>query len=132
MKSLLLTFTAVIVITVMANFGCSDTITNPDEIVFPDSLVSFQNHVFPMIKFNCSYSGCHGVVTGANCQPYLDYFDLFKGASGLVILNEPDKSRLVQIFEYINDPHNRQYIWRVNDNQKKGIRKWISEGAKNN
>jgi len=118
---------------ILLSYACSDNLShNPGDIVFPDSGVSFQEHVQPVIIYNCSYSGCHSDQYQAGGLRLTDYFSYFSTAAlGLVVPNNPDGSRLVQIIE---NPtyHNPYIIWQLNDNHKKGIRKWIEEGAQNN
>lgn len=114
--------------------SCSDKlIDNPYDIVFPDSNVSFQEHVQPVITLNCSYQGCHSDYTQAAGIRLTDYFSYFDNPSvlGLVVPGNPDGSRLVQIIE--NPLIHKPYIlWDLNDNHKQGIRKWIEENAQNN
>ena len=115
-------------------FSCSDNlINNPQDIVFPDSNVSFQNHVQPVITYNCSSQGCHNDISPAGGLRLTDYNSYFDSgvALGLVIPQNPEGSRLVQI---IDNPvfHNPYIVWNFNSNHKRGIRQWISEGAINN
>jgi len=115
-------------------FSCSDDlVNNPQEIVFPDSNVSFQNHVQPLITLTCSYQGCHSDISQAGGIRLTDYFSYFDNPSvlGMVIPGDPDGSRLVQILENPNF-HLPYIVWYVNENHKAGIRKWIEEDAKNN
>ena len=114
-------------------FSCSDDMAhNPQDIVFPDSNVSFQAHVQPVIAYNCSYTGCHSNESQAGGIIITDYYSYMVALSGgFVIAGNPDGSRLVQIIE--NPTYHTPYIlWNLNANHKAGIRKWIEEGAKNN
>lgn len=112
-------------------FACRNSPIN-NEIVFPDSNISFQQHVLPVLKANCGLSYCHGeVFPQANVLIY-DYFTLMTSYNGaLVISKNPDASVLIQIIEF-KLPHNPTLRWNLNDKQKKGIRRWILEGAMNN
>lgn len=113
--------------------SCVDSaVQNPDSIVFPDSNVSFQNHVLPVLRSNCGLSYCHGEVSPQGNIAIYDYFSLTTSASGaLVIPYNPDGSLLIQIIEY-KIPHTPNYQWKFTSNQRNGIRTWILEGAKNN
>ncbi len=113
--------------------ACKESsLQSSDSIVFPDSNVSFQNHVLPVLKSNCGLSYCHGEVSPQGNIAIYDYSSLTSSASGaLVIPFNPDGSLLVQIIEY-TIPHNPNYQWTFTSNHKKGIRIWISEGARNN
>ena len=122
-----------IICTFMILDSCDDNITDIDDIVFPDSLVSYQDHVQPLMRVNCTLSNCHGPSTGLGAQPMYDYIYLTDQSTniGLVIPYYPESSRLVQIFEYTL-PHYSHYQWQINNNQLQGLKTWIEEGAKNN
>ncbi len=110
----------------------SNMIDGSSDVVFPDSLVSFQGHVYPFIKETCSYQGCHSDETQAGGRRITDYFSYFETSNlGLIIPYKPDNSLLVQKIEGTS-PHLTYVYWKINDNQKKGIRTWIAEGARNN
>jgi len=114
--------------------GCSDSGSNTSgaNMVFPDKNVSFQNQVQPFIKIKCSIYGCHGDVNPPREIRLTDYASFFASYNGaLVIPGKPEASVLVQMLEN-KLPHNPNVYWEVNDNQKKGIRQWILEGAQNN
>ncbi len=125
--------TSLILATVFLLFSCKEqTLQNPDDIVFPDSNVSFQQHTLPVLKANCGLSYCHGEVSPRGNVQIYDYFSIMNSLSGaLVIPYNPDGSVLVQIIEY-RLPHNPSLLWKFSNNQKNGIRTWIREGAKNN
>ncbi|HPI19462.1 MAG TPA: hypothetical protein PKY56_03755 [Candidatus Kapabacteria bacterium] len=113
--------------------SCDSTIIDgSSNVVFPDSLVSFQTHVYPFMKSTCSYQGCHSDESQAGGIRLTDYFSYSEtGALGVVVPYKPDNSRLVQKIEGTS-PHLTYVYWKITDNQKKGIRQWILEGAKNN
>jgi hypothetical protein len=113
--------------------SCNDNLAhNPSDIIFPDSNVSFQQHVQPVIMYNCSYSGCHSDDSRAGGLRITDYYSYFETqAIGLVIPGNPDASRLIQIVE-TPSYHIPYIIWQLNANHKAGLRKWIEEGAANN
>lgn len=127
MKKLLLYFVCIWLLN-----SCTETIgTNSKDIVFPDTNVSFQLHVYPFLKLNCSYAGCHSDESAAGGVILTNYTTLFQ-TPGMIIIGEPDKSRLIQIVE--NKLPHFTYFYRGNitENHKKGLRQWILEGAKNN
>ncbi|MEY3311403.1 MAG: hypothetical protein RL348_736, partial [Bacteroidota bacterium] len=40
--------------------ACNDTvITTPDQIIFPDTNISYQLQVKPLLELTCAFSGCH-------------------------------------------------------------------------
>ena len=114
-------------------FGCEEKqTTNVDEIVFPEKNVSFQNNVYPFIKLKCGLQGCHGDVNPARGIQLTDYSSIIIAYNGaLIVQGNPNGSVLVQMIEN-RLPHNPNLYWNFSDNQKKGIRQWITEGAMNN
>ena len=123
---------ALIALFVVLLGSCGETFnTTGKDIVFPESKVSFQNHVYPFLKLNCSYSGCHSDETQAGGIVLTYYSTLFYSA-GLVINGDPDKSRLVQIIEGSLPHFTFYYRGNITENHKIGMRKWIAEGAINN
>ncbi len=112
--------------------SCDDTIgTDAKDIVFPENNVSFQYHVHPFLKLNCSYVGCHSDESAAGGVVLTNYSTLFL-SPGMVINGDPDKSRLIQVIE--NKLPHFTYFYRGNilENHKTGMRKWVAEGAINN
>jgi hypothetical protein len=118
---------------IIISSGCNDNIiTDSSQIVFPDSNVSFQQHVQPWLRLSCSYAGCHSDEYMAGGRRITEYYTLFESANtGLVIPDKPDNSVLCQMLEG-KVIHTGYPYWKINDNQKKGIRLWVAEGAKNN
>jgi hypothetical protein len=114
----------------MILIGCQQNITNSSDIVFPDKNISFLHQVYPFLQVTCSYAGCHSAESQAGGIIITDYPSLVQ-VIGLVIAGKPDNSRLVQLLEGTL-PHSSLVYWKVNDNQKHGIRQWILEGAQNN
>jgi hypothetical protein len=112
--------------------GCDNTMTtNNKNIVFPDSLISYSKYVEPFLLVTCAYQGCHSNETMAAGFSLADWFHLMNDRSGsLVIPGRPDESVLIQALD--GKLHcGYEYVWRpsITDNHKKGMRKWVSEGA---
>jgi hypothetical protein len=99
--------------------GCTSStgITQPQDVVFPDSNVRFQQHVLPLLQLGCAFNGCHA------------YFSLYQ-TPGLVIPGKPESSVLVQVIQGIL-PHTFP-LQSINANHKKGMATWVREGANNN
>lgn len=111
--------------------GCSDnTITAPDQIVFPSQQVSYQQHVKPLLELTCAFSGCHDAETAVAGVDVTGYFQLTSRA-GLIIPGKPDNSLLNQILEG-KQGHLLTFQQRISDAQIRGIRQWVLEGARNN
>lgn len=115
--------------------GCKDEIANPDQdIVFPESNVSFGRHVDPLFQQRCAFAGCHG---GSNPAAGLNlsspsYSRLINHQPRLIITGESNNSLLVQRIEGRISPRMPLIGGPLNDNQIRGIKKWIDEGALNN
>jgi hypothetical protein len=111
-----------------------DSITNSDDIVFPEKDVSYRNHVKPYLAYNCSFYGCHGMSSGAT--PAYDYVTLAVQATGWVIPGNPNSSLLIQVLENPFSQHPvtnpPTYIKNLDSAQVAGVRRWVQEGALNN
>ena len=111
--------------------SCSDNIiTSPDQIVFPQVNVSYQQQVRPLLELTCAFSGCHDTESSAAGIDVTGYFQLTSRA-GLIIPGRPDNSLLIQILEG-KQGHLLTFQNRITDAQKKGVRQWVLEGALNN
>ncbi len=123
---------SIIITASISLISCSDTISNVDDIVFPDTNVSYLNQVQPFIKLTCAYATCHNSFDLAFSMSLDNYFDLTAAMSSAMIRpGNPDGSILIQMLEGKKIHYEYRYF-RINDNQKKGLRTWINEGAKNN
>lgn len=121
---------AFVVITISLQLqSCSDgsVITRPQDVVFPDSNISYLRTVQPFTQITCAFSGCHG--DGSRIV-MTNYFTMI-GNPGLIIPMRPDQSTYVQVLEG-KLSHNNAFYSLINENHKRGIRRWVQEGAKNN
>ena len=96
---------------------------------FPDSNVNYQNHVMPFMSRTCGFVGCHNEDL-PTVSKLTDYFSM-NSNPGLIIPNKPDSSLLIQILD-AKSPHIPLVYFNINENEKKGMRKWVAEGAKFN
>ena len=111
--------------------ACNDNvITSPDQIIFPDTNISYQLHVKPLLELTCAFSGCHDYESKLGSVDVTSYYAL-TGRAGLIIPGKPDISLLNQILEG-KQAHMLSFQDRVNSSQIKGLRQWVLEGAKNN
>ncbi len=112
-------------------FSCGDDVlTDPRQVVFPDTDVSYQQHVQPLFNLTCTYSGCHSSDTRAGNLALTTYME-FIDSPGLIIEGNPESSVLVQVLEG-RLPHYVSFEERITQNHINGIRQWIKEGAQNN
>lgn len=114
-------------------FSCTGKqITDPSQIVFPATNVSFTQHVQPFMLYYCSFSGCHSEVSSSTQRVMKDYYSFFDTYNlGLVIPYKPDNSRLIQIIDNFG-LHIPMLYLNITDAHKKGMRQWVLEGAKYN
>lgn len=111
--------------------ACDDSGTRPgDEIIFPDTDVSYMAHVKPFFNYRCASYGCHEDQTRAGNLSLTSYVAMTE-RPGIVIPGDPASSLLLQKIDgRLPHPINVPII--INQNQLTGIRTWIAEGAKNN
>ncbi|MES2767459.1 MAG: hypothetical protein V4642_16405 [Bacteroidota bacterium] len=113
-------------------FACSDnTITEPEQVVFPEKNVSYRSHVEPFIHLSCTFSGCHASDAANYGSFSMDtYFD-FYSRPGLIKKKDPDNSVLNMVVER-KLPHYQQMTAGITENHVKGLRQWVLEGGENN
>ena len=111
--------------------ACDDSGTRPgDEIVFPDSDVSYAAHVQPFFNLRCANYGCHEDQTRAGNLSLTSYVSTTE-RPGVVVSGDADASLLMQKIDG-RLPHPIEVPIIISENQLKGIRTWINEGAKHN
>ncbi|MDB5036442.1 MAG: hypothetical protein JWQ98_3683 [Chlorobi bacterium] len=115
---------------IMVSCSGQDTVTQPQQVVFPGSSVSFGRHVLPLFDLGCTYGGCHNSADAAGDLQLTSYIDLFR-SPGLVRPGDSASSVLWQIVAG-RLPHSYPLVNVVNANQVHGIAVWIQEGASNN
>lgn len=99
----------------------------PEDVVFPDSNVSYVRHVEPLLRLACAFTGCH---SSSDRIPLDSYLALFQ-TPGLVIAGHPERSRLNQVLEG-QLAHPPVFQDRITDNHRRGMATWVREGARNN
>jgi hypothetical protein len=119
---------------ILASLGlgaCSDDGIGPgDDIVFPDTGVSYMQHVQPLLTLRCALSGCHDDQTRAGNARFTSYLATMERA-GMVRPGDAARSLLYQrISSQI--PHDITVPMIVTTNQIIGVKTWIDEGAKYN
>ncbi|MCZ7610931.1 MAG: hypothetical protein M5U17_12300 [Ignavibacterium sp.] len=116
--------------------SCDDTLTveDVDSKPMPQSNISFAENIYPILQVKCAFSGCHAQ---PNPSKGLD-LSTYSGVTadpGIVFPREPDLSKLVWTIEAI-PPFPPMppvgYAKPVTNEQIRGIKKWIAEGALNN
>lgn len=122
---------------VWGSWTCKDDLADkgPIDVTFPDSNVSYRNHVQPLFDRGCAFSGCHGPEEFDVDGYSLDSYDhLMYGTRSVLFRFDADASLLVQSVEgktgAIKMPP--PTFTQLNANQIKGLRTWVLEGAQNN
>lgn len=112
--------------------ACTDNgvITDPRDIVFPESDVSYGQHVQPLFDLSCATSGCHDGYTQAAGLRLETYADLFQ-KPGMVRPNDSARSTLRLAMRGVTVLHPRIEPL-LTENQVRGVAIWIQEGASNN
>ena len=134
-KSILLSLIALLLS--FAVWSCEDTVSGGgggSSIVFPDSGVSYGRHVQPLFDQTCAFISCHGSDTFTQRGFSLESYDhLMFGTTVVILRRFPDDSPLVWRIEgrpgFARMPLNRTPL---TDNQIRGMRRWILDGAQNN
>ena len=116
--------------------SCSDNVvSDPETIAFPDSNVSFRGHVQPYLNLSCVASGCHNSATQAGNTVLEGYNDLFYSLNPVLSLDpkvRPENEKLIMIIERRLAHLDAYFMVRTSDAQKRGLRRWVEEGKKNN
>ncbi len=111
--------------------ACGDNlVSNPNDIVFPSSNVSYNDQVQPLFNVGCNFSGCHNDASQAGFIRLTAWTYLFD-TPGMVVPGKPENSPLYQVMSG-DLAHVASFQARINNNHIQGIYTWIQEGAKNN
>ena len=98
----------------------------------PNSDISYIQHLQPLFNVRCAVAGCHNDTSRAGGLRLTSCANTTADPS-VVFPGEPDNSRLLWAVEGIgNYPMPPQGYTSITQNQIKGIRTWIKEGAKCN
>lgn len=111
---------------ILAYAGCTG-ITNPNDIVFPATNVSFKAQVEPYFSLACNATGCHdGSINTAGGVDLTSW----AGVRAINVTRANDTGSNLVLVMYAELPHSGQFP--ANDNQRSGIKQWVREGAQNN
>jgi hypothetical protein len=123
----------VLCIYVFAMSSCKDEITDShtSSIVFPDSAISFTKHVEPLFRQTCLGGQCHSSRQPArNLNLESDvWHSLIDYQPQIVIPKQGNQSVLVQYLDGRQQPQMPLQSTALTQNQIKGVKKWIDEGA---
>lgn len=113
--------------------GCNgNTITSPEDVVFPDTNVRFRGHVQPFLAVTCAVSGCHADLNAAGGIRLTTYSTVLFDRPNLIVPGRPEESTVIQVLTGILSHPVGDLQRRVNSNHVAGMRQWVTEGALNN
>jgi len=111
--------------------SCDDSLTNSevDNIVMPDSNVSYSRHIAPVFEFKCVQ--CHN---SSRKEAGLDLSSWLDATSDprIIARGSDTTSVLIWAIEGIQSTPLMPPQGRMQENHIQGIRTWIREGALNN
>ncbi len=116
--------------------SCDDTLneSNIDNVIIPDKNVSYNEYIQPVLTIKCSTSGCHNDESMAGGYSVTSWSNVV--TPGIVNPGNVETSILVWRIEGIGveimPPIGNLLSKPLTENQIKGIRTWIEEGAESN
>ena len=121
------------IVSLLILWTCKDSSTNTvsdlDKIVFPDSKISYNTTIQPLFNIGCAVNGCHDVQTKASNLDLTDYIGIKQRFYDVVIVRDTVASRLIW---YIDGRLvSSQWHRPLNPNQVRGFKRWIMEDATN-
>lgn len=130
MRLVLMAVTAALV---SGTVGCTSnpTITDPSQVVFPDTGVSYRSNVQPFMAVTCAAAGCHAETNAAGGVRLNSYEGIMFSRGNLAVPGKPDESLIIQVMDR-RIAHSNSVIDRVTPNHLRGMRAWITAGALNN
>ena len=111
---------------------CNKSTNEPQEIVYPDSNLSFIEHIQPIFQRDCASTGCHSSVAPASGLDLETLTPTFVSDNGQVVIAfNADQSRLylVLLTDYMGIPRMPRGRAPLSTNKITAIRTWINEGA---
>ena len=111
---------------------CKKNSTEPEEFVYPDSNLSFIEHIQPIFQRDCATSGCHISPSPPNGLDLETLTPTFTSINGpVVIAFDADQSRLYRVLvsDYLGISRMPKGRGPLSTNKIKAIRTWINEGA---
>lgn len=115
-------------ITCFIVFAFSMMFTECTKSSLPDPEICFESEVLPLLRSNCTQSGCHNNIDRKSGIVISDYYDIIK----LVDPGHYKTSELYQVIvsEFGNKMPPKPYDL-LNNNQIQTIALWIKQGAQN-
>ncbi|MFZ0391447.1 MAG: c-type cytochrome domain-containing protein [Calditrichia bacterium] len=117
----------------IAAAGCSKKSTQPEQFTYPDSNISFAEHIHPIFIQDCaSGSGCHSSGQSAAGLDLQSLTPDFTNDQGLPVVfpNDAENSPLYRVLlGPFNGMPQMPPLTQLPSSKIKAIRIWINEGA---
>ena len=113
--------------------ACDDTLNQIDDSFIPEENVSYSSHIQPVFEAKCNTSDCHNNADRAGGLAFTSWAETT--ANPLVVFPfEPNNSSLIWAIENQSGAQQMPPLGSVplTENQRRGVRTWIAEGAQNN
>lgn len=128
------TLILLLIVFMFAIIACDDTITNEeiDNRTIPSSNVDYYEHIQPVLSIKCATSFCHDDGSRAGGLSLTNYQNTTSDIT-IVFPGDPDLSKLVWAIEGSGGTQPMPPAGAappLTENQIKGIRTWIAEGAR--
>jgi len=107
----------------------SNPVSKIEDIVFPESNISYYRTIQPLFNIACATSGCHDVQTQASNLDLSDYTGIKQRFYDVVIPGDTTLSRLIWSIEGRVGSAPMPPMRSLTLNQVQGFKQWIMEGA---
>ncbi|MFA5832885.1 MAG: hypothetical protein WDA22_05330 [Bacteroidota bacterium] len=128
MKNLsIFTLISAVVFLLACEDASTNTISDINKIVFPDSKINYYKTIQPLFNIGCAVNGCHDVQTKESNLDLSDYLGIKQRFYDVVIVRDTVASRLIWYID--GRMASAQWHRPLNSNQVRGFKQWILEGA---
>lgn len=107
----------------------SNPVSKIEDIVFPETDISYYRHIQPLFNIACATSGCHDLQTKASNLDLSDYSGIKQRFYDVVIPGDTALSRLIWSIEGQSQSVPMPPQRSLTMNQIRGFKRWIMEGA---
>lgn len=107
----------------------SNPVSRIEDIVFPESNISYYRTIQPLFNIACATSGCHDLNTKASNLDLSDYSGIRQRFYDVVIPGDTTLSRLIWSIEGRAGSAVMPPARSLTVNQIRGLKQWIMEGA---
>jgi hypothetical protein len=107
----------------------SNPVSKIEDVVFPETNISYYRHIQPLFNIACATSGCHDIQTKASNLDLSDYSGIKQRFYDVVIPGDTILSRLIWSIEGQSQSALMPPQRSLTSNQIRGFKRWIMEGA---